>query len=454
MGSVLFKGGGGGGTYSSDLTTTAGDVLKGKSYVGSDTNDDIGTGTLELTGNAVASQVLTGKTFYNTNAKSKVTGSMTNVAGLENAKTTRVENNNLILGMTNGAHITNSSGKSYPEVQTPYATVASKLGITAAKVANGSTIAGVTGTYKGLGDATQAQVLSGAYFSTASLSNAVGTIPKRGYYQYTTGFGAGTDGSTPYVAFNNIPVGYYTETSGNASWAPEIRMNENTFKDYVINRYGITANKIAFGCEIMGIRGTNSGGVSYQAESPFVNGIFAKNEGINKFQVISWTNQNYGTLGTDTVSLSNDHLHVTTKAYSMDSSLSKNFGYHLRYLTGISFSTVNFITVDFMIEKHTDDGFGYSTYLNSSEISFDIGTTVGGNNLVSQGRSTLQTNGTGAGSTLRTGKLYTMTLDVSSIKVFGYLSIHLAGGSYGQGSSDSYSYAFRPYFNIYAIAFS
>ncbi|NLC67338.1 MAG: hypothetical protein GX754_00825, partial [Clostridiaceae bacterium] len=36
------------------------------------------TGTLELTGNAVAADVLSGKTFYNTNPKSKISGSMIN----------------------------------------------------------------------------------------------------------------------------------------------------------------------------------------------------------------------------------------------------------------------------------------------------------------------------------------------------------------------------------------
>lgn len=54
---------------------TPGDVISGKTF-----SNDGGeqTGTLELTGDAVAANVLSGKTFYNTNAKTKVTGTMTN----------------------------------------------------------------------------------------------------------------------------------------------------------------------------------------------------------------------------------------------------------------------------------------------------------------------------------------------------------------------------------------
>lgn len=74
MSSILIPGSGAGGVSSSELTATAGDVLKGAKYVGQDTNDDIGTGTLELTGNATTGDVLANKTFYVNNPKSKQTG--------------------------------------------------------------------------------------------------------------------------------------------------------------------------------------------------------------------------------------------------------------------------------------------------------------------------------------------------------------------------------------------
>lgn len=77
MGQILIPGGGGGtGVYSVDLTATKGDVLKGKSYVGSDTGDEAGIGTLELTGNAGIGDVLAGKGFYATDPKTKLTGAL------------------------------------------------------------------------------------------------------------------------------------------------------------------------------------------------------------------------------------------------------------------------------------------------------------------------------------------------------------------------------------------
>lgn len=65
-----------GGAVLEETTATASDILKGKTA-----NDGEGeqiTGTLELTGDAGAGEVLSGKTFYTTNPKSKQTGSMRN----------------------------------------------------------------------------------------------------------------------------------------------------------------------------------------------------------------------------------------------------------------------------------------------------------------------------------------------------------------------------------------
>lgn len=65
-----------GGAVLEETTATAGDILKGKTA-----NDGEGeqiTGTLELTGDAGAGEVLSGKTFYTTNPKSKQTGTMRN----------------------------------------------------------------------------------------------------------------------------------------------------------------------------------------------------------------------------------------------------------------------------------------------------------------------------------------------------------------------------------------
>lgn len=74
--SIMNSVSGGGGISSDEVTAIAGDVLKGKTYLGNDTNDGIGTGTLELTGDVTENDVMKGKTFYSTDAKTKKTGTM------------------------------------------------------------------------------------------------------------------------------------------------------------------------------------------------------------------------------------------------------------------------------------------------------------------------------------------------------------------------------------------
>lgn len=67
--------GGGGGGELDAVTATSGDVLFGKTFV--DSEGDPQAGTLSLSGNASDSCVLSGYTYYNTDAKTKRTGTMT-----------------------------------------------------------------------------------------------------------------------------------------------------------------------------------------------------------------------------------------------------------------------------------------------------------------------------------------------------------------------------------------
>lgn len=68
------------GIHSEELTAEKEDVLKGKiaGVVGS---DEPVIGTLELTGTAADSQVFSGQTYYNTDAKTKRTGTMLTMTG-------------------------------------------------------------------------------------------------------------------------------------------------------------------------------------------------------------------------------------------------------------------------------------------------------------------------------------------------------------------------------------
>lgn len=77
MADCILMQAGGGGLDPDELTATAGDVLKGK-IAGVAGNDDPVAGMLELTGTAADSQVLSGQTYYNTDAKTKRTGTQIN----------------------------------------------------------------------------------------------------------------------------------------------------------------------------------------------------------------------------------------------------------------------------------------------------------------------------------------------------------------------------------------
>lgn len=77
MGKCIIIAGSNGGIDPDELTAEASDVLKGK-IAGIKGKDEPVAGTLELNGTAADSQVLFGQTYYNTDVKTKRTGSMAN----------------------------------------------------------------------------------------------------------------------------------------------------------------------------------------------------------------------------------------------------------------------------------------------------------------------------------------------------------------------------------------
>lgn len=242
MGKVMINAGGGGGGVSSDETNVvASQVLSGKTYLGADTNDEVGTGT------------------------------MPNIAAVDTAKSTSFSNGTLHVRMSNGAHITNSSS-GYPEVTVPgqtktatpgasavtvtpdankvleKVTVNAVSGLSAGNIKNGAVVGGVKGTYKGLGNATAAQVLSGRTFSTASLSNATGTMKNH----------TGTPNKIQYRRIQNnrfevaVDVGYHA-----CNWAGN-SYEYMTFSE-VASTLGLTAAKLAQGQKVCGLTGTYKG---------------------------------------------------------------------------------------------------------------------------------------------------------------------------------------------------
>lgn len=159
------------------------DVLKGETYYNTDAHGKR-TGTLELTGNSADADVLEGKTYYNTDAKAKRTGTMPNrgwdAGNAMNFGASSGKPNSFYAKFPRGAYFDQQPDAPGAAVFIPFSEVVSEAGITAAKLAVGQKILGVTGTYKGRGNATAAQVLTGHTFSTASLDNASGTMPNQG----------------------------------------------------------------------------------------------------------------------------------------------------------------------------------------------------------------------------------------------------------------------------------
>lgn len=215
--------GGGGGVDLDVITAASGDVLKGKVIVGPD--GEPLTGVLELTGNAADSQVLAGKTYYNTDAKTKRTGTMTNRGAVSpgglsaggsytipegyhngagkvtaNSLSSQTDGNatagDILKGKTGWVKGSKVTGTMANHAGTPQhidarrmqnnrfevavaagyhgyswagnsyeymelSEVASTLGLTAAKLAKGQTVCGVAGTYTSDADAVAGDILSG-----------------------------------------------------------------------------------------------------------------------------------------------------------------------------------------------------------------------------------------------------------------------------------------------------
>lgn len=180
---INASGGGGGGTGSDDVTALNKHVLEPYTAVTKESDDDPATGTMKnLSDRATITHMTSNATKVLLADEAYVAENSDGVRRVElryNGDEGYIKPNTLI---------------AYPEAQ-----AGAKFGITADKIANGQVVLGMTGTYKGLGNATAAQVLTGYSFSTASLSNAGGSMPNHGAW-----------GST--LAINGsvtIPAGYH-----------------------------------------------------------------------------------------------------------------------------------------------------------------------------------------------------------------------------------------------------
>ncbi len=145
MGNLCINFGGGGGITSDDVTTTRDTVLAGFKTLMTDSNDEPVEGAIPVySGNVKAEQVY-------------------------------LDDNKVTFGTPYGYSRFNNSSNDMRSYKT-YGELAAAIGLTSNKVAVNNSILGIAGTYKGLGNVTAAQVLSGYTFSSSSISNGTGTL--------------------------------------------------------------------------------------------------------------------------------------------------------------------------------------------------------------------------------------------------------------------------------------
>ncbi len=171
---------GGGGADVDVVTAEAGDVLEGKVIVGPD--GEPLTGTLALSGNAADSQVLSGQTYYNTDAKTKRTGSMSN----QGAWTSRLGANGKVTipaGYHNGAGYvdqalpakgaaTYTPGRSNQTIGagqylTGAQTIRGDANLLAANIKKGVSIFGIIGSWEGTPGRSNQTIGAGQYLTGA-----------------------------------------------------------------------------------------------------------------------------------------------------------------------------------------------------------------------------------------------------------------------------------------------
>lgn len=156
MAEAIISFGGGGGTTSDELTATRGDVIAGKTAVTSDSDDEAAEGTL-----------------------------VDKVSDTKSVNSWQEQENNYFVDIPQGAYrrkdLNGAGGRVWVEKQR----LLNDLGISPGKIATGQKLAGIGGSYTGLGNATQGHVLQGVTFSSAALSNVPGAIPGNGGGTYT-----------------------------------------------------------------------------------------------------------------------------------------------------------------------------------------------------------------------------------------------------------------------------
>lgn len=189
MGKLFISIGGGSGGSSDDVTAARSDVLKGTTTITRDSDDEIVEGTLELTGNTSAANVLSGNTFYTTDPKTKSTGTMIDLHTTNKTTTLTTSDPRVVIVGNSSWDVANADGTRRTCIQVgargkveandiiamPSATIAGNGGLTAAKLLKGQSAFGISGTATSDATATAAYIYSGktAYVNGSKITGTM-----------------------------------------------------------------------------------------------------------------------------------------------------------------------------------------------------------------------------------------------------------------------------------------
>ncbi len=198
-------------------------------------------------GNAAKSDVLEGKTFTNDDGV-EYTGEMADYSGTTQSASGSLDSQNSRIQLTVPATGKYSTAS---RLYMAYSTLASLIGLTAAKIANGQRILNYTGTYKGIGNAVEGDVVAGKTFSTASLSGAEGTLEDQSTYNVTD---VARDAANSRINFY-IYRGAYRQSDANHNNRHPLRMTYST----LANILQLTPDVIKSGETRCGVTGNCDG---------------------------------------------------------------------------------------------------------------------------------------------------------------------------------------------------
>ena len=258
MGRLLVSLGGGGGASSDECTVVANDILKGKTTITKDSDDEIVEGTLELTGNAEDKYVAKGKTYYNVDAHEKRTGKLE------------------LTGTATDGHVL--SGQTYynTDTQTKRTGTMTNNGAKTASLNCGGSYTIPPGYHNGSGKVT-ANSLSSQTSATAAAGNILsgktawvngskvtGNIASQSGGTYTPSTSAQTiyckgKYMTEDITFNGIPSNYVNPSTGaaffeNGSYGPMADLGAYYFhqdtKTGIITKTYLSASQLSSKLEI------------------------------------------------------------------------------------------------------------------------------------------------------------------------------------------------------------